>query len=290
MGKCKYCGKDAGFFRSKHDECEAKFRSGLNQINSIVANCFVTNEDFYLKEREIKAIVANSCIDAISLENEYVKVFDQAVDRYLNDSIISTREEQMVARFLQFTGMQQARLNENKSLEKVLQSKVLEDILSGNKPKPRITIAGDFPFMLGKTENLIWLFRNITLHQQKVRREYVGRSSGVSVRIMKGVYYRRMNLFQNRYKVVYELFGGEKGGAPDLTQAEIRRPIISCLRRSLAEIGGVLYNANDYMINKDTDGYIKVNLDDEELYIFEPEKGYVILNESEIYQRIIDMR
>lgn len=190
MGKCKYCGKDAGFFRSKHDECEAKFRSGLNQINSIVANCFVTNEDFYLKEREIKAIVANSCIDAISLENEYVKVFDQAVDRYLNDGIISTREEQMVARFLQFTSMQQARLNENKSLEKVLQSKVLEDILSGNKPKPRITIAGDFPFMLGKTENLIWLFRNITLHQQKVRREYVGRSSGVSVRIMKGVYYR----------------------------------------------------------------------------------------------------
>lgn len=52
----------------------------------------------------------------------------------------------------------------------------------------------------------------------------------------------------------------------------------------------MLYNANDYMINKDTDGYIKVNLDDEELYIFEPEKGYVILNESEIYQRIIDMR
>jgi hypothetical protein len=34
MGKCKYCGKDAGFFRSKHDECEAKFRSGLLSINT----------------------------------------------------------------------------------------------------------------------------------------------------------------------------------------------------------------------------------------------------------------
>lgn len=123
----------------------------------------------------------------------------------------------------------------------------------------------------------------------------VSKEGGINFNLPKNakqaqVYERRMNLFQNRYKVVYELFGGEKGGAPDLTQAEIRRPIISCLRRSLAEIGGVLYNANDYMINKDTDGYIKVNLDDEELYIFEPEKGYVILNESEIYQRIIDMR
>lgn len=104
------------------------------------------------------------------------------------------------------------------------------------------------------------------------------------------IYEKRMRLFQNRYKVIYELFGGERGGAPDLTQAEIRRPIISCLRRSLAEISGVLYNANDYMINKDVDGYIKVNLDDKELLIFEPERGYVYLYESDIYRKIIDMR
>lgn len=104
------------------------------------------------------------------------------------------------------------------------------------------------------------------------------------------IYEKRMRLFQNRYKVIYELFGGERGGAPDLTQAEIRRPIISCLRRSLAEISGVLYNANDYMINKDVDGYIKVNLDGKELFIFEPERGYVYLYESDIYRKIIDMR
>ena len=104
------------------------------------------------------------------------------------------------------------------------------------------------------------------------------------------IYEKRMRLFQNRYKVIYELFGGERGGALDLTQAEIRRPIISCLRRSLAEISGVLYNANDYMINKDVDGYIKVNLDDKELFIFEPERGYVYLYESDIYRKIIDMR
>ena len=104
------------------------------------------------------------------------------------------------------------------------------------------------------------------------------------------IYEKRMRLFQNRYKVIDERCGGERGGAPDLTQAEIRRPIISCLRRSLAEISGVLYNANDYMINKDVDGYIKVNLDDKELFIFEPERGYVYLYESDIYRKIIDMR
>lgn len=123
----------------------------------------------------------------------------------------------------------------------------------------------------------------------------VSKEGGINFNLPKNakqaqIYERRMSLFQNRYKVVYELFGGERGGAPDLTQAEIRRPIISCLRRSLAEISGILYNANDYMINKDVDGYIKVNLDDEELFIFEPERGYIYLYESDIYKKIIDMR
>jgi hypothetical protein len=72
----------------------------------------------------------------------------------------------------------------------MLQSEVLLDILNGKKPNPKITIGGDFPFMLNKNENIVWLFRNITLHQQKVQREYVGRSRGISVRVMKGVYYR----------------------------------------------------------------------------------------------------
>lgn len=104
------------------------------------------------------------------------------------------------------------------------------------------------------------------------------------------IYERRMILFQNRYKAAYKLFGGERGGAPDLTQAEIRRPIISCLRRSPTEVRDFLYNSNDYMINKDKEGYIKVNLDDNELFIYNIDRGYISLSESDIYKKIIDMK
>ncbi|EOA58475.1 hypothetical protein HMPREF1214_02047 [Bacteroides sp. HPS0048] len=190
MGKCKYCGQDAGFFHSKHEECEKKFNQGLASIRQIVENCFVTKEDFYLKEREINAIIQSSYIDNNALQQVYCSVFDGAIDNYLNDGIIETKENQTVARFMQFTGLPQAVLNANQSLEKVVQSKVLQDILQGKVPTPNIKISGDFPFLLGKGENLIWLFRNITLHQQKVQREYVGRTHGMSFRVMKGVYYR----------------------------------------------------------------------------------------------------
>ncbi len=190
MGKCKYCGQDAGFFHSKHEECEKKFSQGLASIRQIVGNCFIAKEDFYLKEREINAIIQSSYIDNNALQQVYCSVFDEAIDNYLNDGIIETKENQTVARFMQFTGLPQAVLNANQSLEKVVQSKVLQDILQGKVPTPNIKILGDFPFLLGKGENLIWLFRNITLHQQKVQREYVGRTHGMSFRVMKGVYYR----------------------------------------------------------------------------------------------------
>lgn len=190
MGKCKYCGKDAGFLRSKHEECERRFNQGLAAIKQIVAGCFASKEDFYLKDSEIKRIASEAHIDDASFKCELCQVFDNAIEHYLDDGVIDATEERTVARFVQYSGLSQNVLNANHSLEKVVQSKVLQDILQGNTPAPRITITGDFPFLLSKTEHLIWLFRNVTLHQQKVRREYVGRTRGMSFRIMKGVYYR----------------------------------------------------------------------------------------------------
>ena len=190
MGKCCYCGHDAGLFHSKHDECERQHNQGLAAIRQIVANCFTAKEDFYLKGGEMKRVAEASFIDLNSLKKVYISEFDNAIERYLDDGIIDVEEERTVARFIQYSGLSQAELNVNKSLEKVLQSKVLQDILAGNVPAPRITIGGDFPFMLGKTEHIVGLYRNITLHQQKVKKEHVGGSRGVCVRIMKGVYYR----------------------------------------------------------------------------------------------------
>ena len=190
MGKCKYCGKDAGLFHSSHPQCEAAFEQGKNELSSILYDCFAHKTDFYLKDQDMKRITSQAYLNSDALRKLYVSVFDNAIEQYLDDGIIDQQEERVVARYMQYTGLNQETLNTNKSLEKVVQSKVLQDILQGNKPIPRITIKGDFPFMLSKSESIVWLFRNITLHQQKVKREYVGRTGGFSFKVMKGVYYR----------------------------------------------------------------------------------------------------
>ncbi len=190
MGTCKYCGQSAGFFRSQHAECEQRHLSGIARIRDILTTCFQQKEDFYLHQNEIQRICREAFVPDDVCRSIYCQSFDAAIEQYLDDGIIDQSEERCVARFMQFTGLSQATLNANKSLEKVVQSKVLQELLNGQVPAPRITVAGNFPFLLNKNENMLWLFRDVTFHIQKVRREIVGRTRGISVRVCRGVYYR----------------------------------------------------------------------------------------------------
>lgn len=190
MGKCKYCGQDAGFLKSSHAECKMRHDQGLARLSQLLLGCFERKRDFYLEVHSKDDIIKEAYLSSDEVAQTMRQALDTAVERYLDDGIIDSQEEQMVARFMQFSGLPQSVLNRNHSLEKVVQSKVLQSILNGERPAPNITIGGDFPFMLGKTETLVWLFRNVTLHEQKTRREYRGRSRGMSFRIAKGVYYR----------------------------------------------------------------------------------------------------
>lgn len=190
MGTCKYCKKDAGWFRNSHDECEVIHKNGVEELRSCITSCFQRCEDFYLYQSKINEVISRSYIQTEDLKNIYISSIDSAVEQYLNDGLISPKEKSTIARFIQFTGYTAADLNQNGTIEKMLQCEVLVQLLNGQQPTPQITVAGSLPFMLGKDENLIWVFRNITLHQQKVRREYKGRNRGFNIRICKGVYYR----------------------------------------------------------------------------------------------------
>lgn len=97
---------------------------------------------------------------------------------------------------------------------------------------------------------------------------------------------RKLQQLQSRYQIIYELFGGEKEKAPDLRQPEIRRPIMSCLKRSLMDMKDKLYNHEDYMITKNEFGNIRIGLESNMLYINDGINGVLCLFESEIYKKI----
>ncbi len=99
------------------------------------------------------------------------------------------------------------------------------------------------------------------------------------------IYNRRVDWLRRRYAAIYEMFGGSKEIAPDLGVPEIRRPIFSCLRRSIKKLQG-LYNPDDYNVTKRTDGSFSVNIEPEIIFVYQHGSNEPVpLKESELYRR-----
>jgi len=190
MAQCKYCKADAGFLKSKHSECEKKHNEGCQSLISLLLHAFRSHTDFYLLDNQIKMTVASTYISDDIKQKIYLNVFDKAVEEYFNDGVISEDESKTVARFQQYTALPQQILNAHKSLERVVQAKILQQLFSGQQPTSSISINGTLPFLFQKNETPIWVYRDVQYYEQKVKKEYRGRSQGVSFRVMKGVYYR----------------------------------------------------------------------------------------------------
>lgn len=99
-------------------------------------------------------------------------------------------------------------------------------------------------------------------------------------------YNRRMKKIRQRYALIYEMFGGERDSAPDLSIPEIRRPIISCLKRSLKSLSA-LYNPDDYTVIKNPDKSISVHIEPEAVYVMDSGSDTPVpLTKSEMYRRV----
>lgn len=98
-------------------------------------------------------------------------------------------------------------------------------------------------------------------------------------------YNRRMKRIQQRYASIYAMFGGEKEIAPDLSVPEIRRPIFSCLKRSIKNLEA-LYNPDDYNITKNGEGAFSVNVEPELVFVYQLDSDEPVpLHESEMYRK-----
>lgn len=101
-------------------------------------------------------------------------------------------------------------------------------------------------------------------------------------------YNRRIAGIQNRYRVIYSMFGGDRDATPDLGEPTIRRPIFACLKRSLKSLPS-LYNPEDYNVSKDRDGVFSVNVDDNLVFVRELDSDEPVpLKDSTMYRRWLE--
>lgn len=280
MGKCKYCGQNAGFFSHAHKECEEKHKQGFaellaylnayfnstSSISSVLSKIKTLQTDNYLSQEDIEnccsqtikhyadivrlpitkqhlqivdtfinnigvsrmALNKNGALDVLGIrfyqgtlmsyfaENEPMakvekrtqivtrllpisneqkesaglKALDKAAHKYLSNGLITDSEQAHLDDFSMALGLPVNNLPasyKGSDIEKMQQASILRRIQGGQiPPQNHFTI----PIMLTSGEYIIWQYPNVTMYQEKITKEWVGRSSGWSYRVCKGVYYR----------------------------------------------------------------------------------------------------
>lgn len=158
----------------------------LSAISSMIKAALESGEFAGLKEK-VFGLGA-----AFSLHPEEVRAiafsgWKHFVRQSLDDRIVSQEEERRLeefAKLFEFSGSAMASYD-----KKILKGAILRDVFDGIVPR-RIHLENQAPVLLRKNEVVIWVSNDVVVYEEKTRRQYTGGSSGVSVRIAKGVYLR----------------------------------------------------------------------------------------------------
>lgn len=188
MSDCKHCGKPAGLFKKVHQECETAFKEGSNRIVAEALASIKRKDEFTGLKSRIDAVAIRSHIGTDEEKSLMVAAWEKAVDLFLDDGVLEEKEEASLVRFKKHFMLKDEDVDKRGFLTKTVKAGALRELLEGKIPK-RVTFSG-VALNLQKGEEIIWAFPNTEYLEDKTRRRYVGQSHGVSVRIMKGVYYR----------------------------------------------------------------------------------------------------
>lgn len=189
MGSCKYCGMPAGLLRTQHPDCAQRHSVALAKMNEVAVATFASGAAIETLRSQLKQIASAGHAGDAEVANSLLGAFEKTVEQFLDDGELSESEEAHLTGLLKALDLTQESLDKNGAYTRLVRAGALRDVMSGS-PTKRLTESGRLPFNFQKKEHLLWVFQNVQYLEDRTRREYVGRSAGVSVRVMKGVYYR----------------------------------------------------------------------------------------------------
>lgn len=190
MGTCRFCQKDAGFFSSQHSECVNRYTSGRETIRRLVMEASTYGTHTTSLPDQVRSTAQRSFIGPEETAQIVREAWDEALEQALSDHVMTVEEEERLSNAARLLQMNVTHIREGELGERVLMARSVRDLLEGRLPKMPAAYQAPLPFNFQASEQLVWSFANVEYYEERTRREYVGRSQGVSLRVTKGVYYR----------------------------------------------------------------------------------------------------
>jgi len=189
MGNCIYCGNSAGFLRKQHGECRQAAENAKKAIGAAVQEALHEGMTIERARSVVDELAQRAHLPGEAKRDVIVDQVSAVIDQFLEDGVLDQSEENRIAEFQDKFSLSQRDFARTGAVEKVVKAATLRDVMNGELPD-RLALSGPVPFNLQKGEKIVWAFPNAEYLEDKTRRQYVGGSQGVSIRIAKGVYYR----------------------------------------------------------------------------------------------------
>ena len=189
MGKCKFCGHDAGFLSSKHSTCAKKFQEGLHKVpRSIEQYLIAPASPLYADtsvadlKTDIQKIAEESYLGKCNLRQCVIEGWKRAVTSSVESELFPGSTERALVQFAKEFNL--AKTDRNCRSAWLLLEKRMKREAPARKKKQeeheaiiRAIEAGKpikvdwpldvTPFKLQKSERLVWVFKN-TVYREEV--------------------------------------------------------------------------------------------------------------------------
>jgi len=186
MNKCIYCGQPAGFLRWSHKSCRELHKTAATKIPEF----FVKALDSSVEPARFNAlaheVARTHCVGDEEFRTLAIKGLVAAIDTAFKEHGLTEHDDQRIAGLCNEFGL--AANDLGAAGIRFAKAEILRRLDDGKFPTG--TKFTNVPINLEHNESMIWLFNNVTYYMVRNRTRYVGISQGISVRVMKGVYYR----------------------------------------------------------------------------------------------------
>lgn len=164
---------------------------GIRFYQGTLMSYFAENEPMAKVEKRTQIVTKLLPLSSSQKTSAGLKALEKAAHKYLANGMITDSEQAHLDEFSTALALPVNNLPasyKGSDIEKMQQTSILRGIQRGQLPPQHQQCT--LPILLASDEYIIWQYPNVTMYQEKITKEWVGRSSGWSYRVCKGIYYR----------------------------------------------------------------------------------------------------
>ncbi len=184
MGSCRYCGKSAGVLSTVHQACVVAHNQASTKIPQLVASW---TGDAATLVRVVRDAGRVGLLNPSELNAAISEGLNNMIDAGTMAGPLSEVDTAKVIDIRKAFGNDCHADQSGPLQRKLVQSTILRELNAGKQPS-LVQADGSMGIFIGPNEVTIWIAAAALL-ETKTHSTFVGGTNGLSVRLMKGVYY-----------------------------------------------------------------------------------------------------